>query len=100
MMKAIFPLAKKIFRIIFVQYATIWLMRIWTYKVRTKKNIVFAGEENKGQKRTKADGKRILSKSTLKKYKSDLEKLKSIWQTSWSIVNWFASEIGAGGSTL
>ena len=48
------PYTMNFFRKTYVQYLTVRLVRIWTYKMGTKKNIK--------KKRTKVDGKRILCK--------------------------------------
>ena len=45
--------AKIFFRKTFVQYVTIWLGRIWTYKNATKTDILFHGEEKTLRKPTK-----------------------------------------------
>ena len=58
--KAIFQnkavhLYKKGFPKPFVQYVTVWLVRIWTHKNADEKNIVFHGEEKTYKRKRKAD---------------------------------------------
>ena len=65
-------LYKRFVRKTFVQYVTVWFVCIWTHciKIRIKKNILFHEEEKTYKnepKRTQADKKRILCKSTLKR---------------------------------
>ena len=47
------PLYKKFFRKTFVQYVTVWFVRIWTYKNADEKSAYFVKEK---QKRKKTDG--------------------------------------------
>ena len=71
-MRAIFqnravPLCKKFFWKTFVQYVTVWLVRIWTYKNADEKAHTFSRRSKNVKKRTQTDEKRILCKSTLMK---------------------------------
>ena len=60
------PLYKKNFRKAFVQYVTVWLVRIWTYKNADEKAHTFSRRSKNVKKRTKTDEKRILCKFTLR----------------------------------
>ena len=71
MIRAIFqnravPLYKKFFRKIFVQYVTVWLVRIWTYKNADEKAHTFSRRSKNVKKRTKTYEKRIQCKFTFK----------------------------------
>ena len=55
----------KLFSEPFVQYVTIWLVRIWTYKNVVEKEHTFSCRRKNVQKRTKANEKRTLCKSNL-----------------------------------
>ena len=52
------------FRNTFVQYVTVWLVRIWAYKNADEKEHTFSWRTKNVQKRTKVDKERILCKST------------------------------------
>ena len=63
-MRAIFKnravlLYKNFFRNNFVQYLSVWLMRIWAYKNADEKEHIFSWRRKKVRKRTKVDEKRI-----------------------------------------
>ena len=60
------PLQKNFFRKTFVQYMTVRLVRIWTYKNANEKEHTIPWRRKNAQKRTKADEKRILCKSTFR----------------------------------
>ena len=57
------PFTKKIFVKTFVQYVTVWLVQIWTYKNADEKEHTFSCRRKNGQKRKKVDEKQILGKS-------------------------------------
>ena len=60
----LYPFIKNFFRKTLVQYVTVWLMRIWTYKNADdiKKQVLFHRKAKNVQKRIKMDRKRILYK--------------------------------------
>ena len=49
----LYPSAKENFRKTFVQYVTVWLVRIWTYKNADEKEPSFSWRRKNVQKRTK-----------------------------------------------
>ena len=70
-MKAIFqnkavPLHNFFFRNTYVQYVTVWLVRIWACKNADEKENTFSRRRKNVQKRAEAYEKLILCKSTLK----------------------------------
>ena len=56
---------KNFFRKTLVQYATVWLVRIWTHKNADEKGHTFSKRSKNVKKRTKTYEKRILCKFTL-----------------------------------
>ena len=44
--KAVHPVTKNFFRKTFVQYVTVWLVRIWTYKNADVKAHIFSRSKN------------------------------------------------------
>ena len=58
------PLQKNFFGKTFVQYVTVWLVRIWTYKNADEKAHTFSRRSKNVKKRTKTYEKRILCKFT------------------------------------
>ena len=64
------PLYKKIFRKTFVQYVTVWLVRIWTHKNADEKAHTLSRRRKNVKKRTKTYEKRILCKITFSILKS------------------------------
>ena len=73
MIRAIFrnkavPFNKKFFRKTFVQYVTVWLVRIWTHKNADKKAHTLSWRSKNVKKRMKTYEKRILCKFTLTLY--------------------------------
>ena len=63
--KRLYRVTKILFWNTVVQYVTVWLVRIWAYKNADEKENTFFIEK---KKRTEADEKRILRKSTFKEY--------------------------------
>ena len=59
-----YPFTKKLFRKTFVQYVTVWLVRIWTYKNADEKSHTFSRRSKNVKNRTKTDEKPILCKLT------------------------------------
>ena len=59
-------LCKNFFRTTFVQYVTVWLVRIWTYKNADEKGHTCSRRSKNVKKRTKTNEKRLLRKFTLR----------------------------------
>ena len=69
MVRAIFrnkavPFTKNIFPKTFVQYVTVWLVRIWTHKNADEKAHTLSWRSKNVKKRTKTYEKRIVCKFT------------------------------------
>ena len=61
----LYPFTKNFFRKTFVQYVTVWLLRIWTHENTDEKAHTLSKRSKNVKKRTKTYKKRILCKFTL-----------------------------------
>ena len=64
----LYPFTKNFFRKTSVQYVTVWLVRIWTYKNADETAHTFSRRSKNVKKRTKTDEKRILCEFTFRPF--------------------------------
>ena len=78
----LYSFTKNFFRKTFVQYVTVWLVRIWTHKNADEKADTLSRRSKNVKKRTKTNEKRILCKFTFKYYTNGASS-DAIFNFSW-----------------